>query len=141
MLQLRIRASYADNVSTVDYNLGSAFKSAYKAGDTDDVELVLRSSDSGHGWLAERLLEALKRLSKRPEIRDEANKFIVTGFNAEKQAFVELNLLNDKLIISREILKLDPRSRALNPRSAFDAIISAYEEVKDEIRESPSLEM
>lgn len=139
VLQLRIRASYADNVSQVDYNLGEALKSAYKAGDTDDVELILRASESSHGWLAERLLSALKMLSKRPEIRDEANKFIVNGYNAEKQSLVELNLLSDKLIISRDILKLEPRSRALHPKAAFDAIISAYEEVKDEIRESPSL--
>ncbi len=139
VLQLRIRASYADNVARVDQNLAAALMSAYKAGDTDDVELILRASSNSHGWLAERLLEALKALSKRPEIRDEANKFIVSGYSSEKQSLVELNLLTDKLIISREILKLDPRSRALHPRAAFDAIISAYNEVKDEIQVSPSL--
>jgi len=139
VLQLRVMASYADNIEQVDANLAAALKSAYRAGETDDVELILRASDSSHGWLAERLLSALKMLSKRPEIRDEAEKFIVTGYNDERQSFVELNLLSDKLVISRQILKLDPRSRALNPRSAFDAIISAYNEVKDEIRESPSI--
>ncbi len=116
LLELRIRASYADNVSLVDDNLGAALKSAYKAGDTDDVELVLRASSNSHSWLADRLLDALKLLSRRPEIRDEADKFVVKGYNEEKTVLQELNLLSDKLVITKNIRKLDARSRALNSK-------------------------
>ncbi len=141
LLELRIRASYADNVSLVDDNLGAALRSAYKAGDTDDVQLILRASSNASGWLADRLLDALKRLSKRPEIRDEADRFFVKGYSEEKSTLQELNLLSDKLVITKNIRKLEARSRALNPKAAFDAIVSAYEEIKDEIKNSPSIEL
>lgn len=140
ILDLKIRASYVDNVAEVNESLAAALKSAYKAGDTDDVELVLRAPSNALGWLSDALLSALKLLSKRPEIRDEVDKFIVNGYNDESESLIELNLLSDKLIIKKKIRKLDARSRALNPKAAFDAIISAYEEIKDEIAEAPSLE-
>lgn len=52
---------------------------------------------------------------------------------------VELDLLSDKLVIKKEIAKLNSKSKGLIPSAAFKAIISAYEEIKDEIEKSPSV--
>jgi hypothetical protein len=139
MLQLRVRASYTDSIASVNDSLAGALRSSYHAGDTDDVEIILRASSTNHGWLSDTLLSGLKSLSQRPEIREEAETFKVSGYSEDKSSIDDLDLLSDKLIITKNIHKLDPRSRALNSRAAFNAIISAYEEVKDEIRHSPSI--
>lgn len=78
-------------------------------------------------------------MSRKPELQYDIETLKVKGYNSAVQRIVELDLLSDKLIIKKEINKLSPKSKGLVPNSAFNAIISAYNEVKDEIMQSPSV--
>lgn len=139
-LDFKIRSSYADSIADIDQNLWEALAAARRAagGEDIDIELIFQASSRSHGWLYSGLLETIKAICTRPEVQYEMSKLIVNGYDAEKQKAVKLDLLSDKLIIKKAILKIDSKSNALNPRSAFDAIISAYEEIRDEIMISPS---
>jgi hypothetical protein len=142
MVKLKIRSNYVDQIAAADEYLGRAFDSAIRAGDADEVELVLQASKRrSKGWLSERILETTKRLGQNAADRYDISKFVVHGYNEEKQKSIELNLLSDKLIVRRAILRTGSRSRGLNATSAFNAIISAYEDLKEEIEASPSVEL
>lgn len=139
MMTLRIRAPYVETIAKINDNLGEAFKSALQAGQTDDAEIILKTTKRHQGWLASSLLESVKTLSKNPEMQYEIEKFSVNGYNEEDGKIVDLNLLSDKLIVKRAISRAGSRSRALNSKSAFAAIISAYEDLKEEIFNSPDI--
>jgi hypothetical protein len=142
-LKLKIRASYAETIANIDDSLGSALKAARNAGAENgndiDIELILQASRRSSSLLNPKLLDTVKFLCKKPDLQYEIEKLIVNGYNTKKQKSHELNLLSDKLIITREIAKASYKSRALNPTSAFNAIISAYDEVKDELKNLPSV--
>ena len=139
MLNLKIRASYAETIAKIDENLGEAFRAAHKAGNADEIELILRASRRSKGWLDNNLLNTVKDLIRQSDVQFETSKFVIDGYSEEKEKATTLDLLSDKLLIKRAILKTGNRSRGLNPNSAFNAIISAYDEIKDEIKDSPNL--
>jgi len=141
MLNLKVRAPYVDTIAHVNDSLGDSLRAALRAGGDDDfdVELVLQATRNSSGPLSDRLFQSVKSLSKRPNIRDDIKTFKVKGYNSDTQNIVELDLLSDKLIIKKEISKINPKSKGLISSSAFKAITLAYEEIKDEIRQSPSV--
>lgn len=139
LFNLKIRSSFADTIKDIDRSLSDAFKAAQTVGEADEIELILRATGRSTGWLSEKLLDIAAKLMKLKDIHFESKKFVVSGYNQEKQKAVELDLLSDKLIIKKSILKADKRSRALNKNSAYNAIISAYNELKKEILSSASI--
>jgi len=139
LFNLKIRSSFADTIKDIDRSLSDAFKAAQSVGEADEIELILRATGRSTGWLSERLLEIAGKLVKLKDIQYDTKKFVVSGYSKEKQKAVELDLLSDKLIIKKSILKADKRSRALNKNSAYNAIISAYNELKKEILNSASI--
>jgi len=141
LFNLKIRAPFAETIREIHENLGEAFKAAQRAGEADEIELVLKPSNrsTSKGWLADGLLDATLKLSKQRDIQYESMKFVVSGYDEEKQKIVSLDLLSDKLIVKKSILRVERRSKALNPKSAYNAIIAAYDELKDEISISGSL--
>lgn len=140
MLQLKVRAPYIDTIANVNDSLGDALKAALKAGGDDiDVEMVLQATRNSSGPLSDRLFQSIKNLSKKADIQYDIKTLKVKGYNSEHQKLIELDLLSDKLVIKKEINRLNAKSKGLVPESAFRAIISAYEEIKDEIEKSPSV--
>ncbi|MBI5297685.1 MAG: hypothetical protein HY869_19570 [Chloroflexi bacterium] len=142
MIRLKLRSSHSDAISSIDDGLGEALKATYMAvsGDGDlDMDIILKAAKRSKGWLADHLNDVVKRLYKKPDIRYDVEKLVIKGYDAEKQKNVTLDLLSDKLIIKREILRMGYKSKGLNPNSAFRAIASAYEELKDELKQSPSM--
>lgn len=141
LLELRVRSSFVDTIAQYNDSLAAALDASYRAGETDDVQLTLHPSSTNREGLSAFLLSSLKALSGNPRMKDEADRFIIKGYREDRDTLQELNLLSDKLIVKRSIQKLNTRSRGLNSNAAFKAIISAYEELKDTISESPSLEV
>ena len=139
LFHLKVRPSFADTIKDIDRSLSDAFNSAFAAGDANEIELILRASRGSKGWLSDSLLNTALKLLKMDGIQYESKKFVVSGYDKEKQQSVELDLLSDKLIIKKSILKAEKRSRALNKNSAYNAIISAYNEFKPEILHSASI--
>ncbi len=141
MLKLKVRSPYIDTIAKANESLGASLKAARNAGGDDDldVELVLQTTKYSSGPLSDGLLQSVKFLSKKSNIREDIETFKVKGYSSSVEKIIELDLLSDKLIIKRDIYKLNPKSKGILSKSAFNAIISAYEEIKDEIKLSPSL--
>ncbi len=138
LVNMRIMAPYAETIAKIDENLAEAFRAAHRAGDADDIEVILQASKASKGWLSESLLNTVKQLGRNKELQFDVATFKVHGYSEEQQKSVILDLLSDKLVIKRAIVRTSSRSRSLNPASAYQAIISAYNEVKGEIRDAAS---
>jgi hypothetical protein len=138
---LTVLAPYSEKIKDIDKNLWRALTACQKVSDGDIVELILTASKrSTHkGWLGENALRVSKELAKQKDRQYDMTKFIVRGWDEKKQDNIELNLLSDKLLIKKSIMRVERRSRALNPDSAYRAIISAYVDLKEEIAHLDSI--
>lgn len=139
LFQLRIRAPFVENIKDVDDSLSASFAQAIQTGQADDIEIILRTTRRSGTWLNPTLLVTAQRLLGLPDIFFEGEKFVVKGYNRQKEKIVDLDLLSDKLFVKKPIARAGARSKALNPIAAYDAISSAYEELKDEIKSSASV--
>lgn len=139
LFDLKVRSSYADQVRKADEDLGAAFESALRVGDTDELEFIIRPAKMGRTSMKERLVNIAKSLSGVGEFRSESSKFLIKG-RCEDTSKVELiDLLHDQLIKKKQIVRMGDRSRALDKNSAYNAISIAYEELGDELKTAPSL--
>ena len=133
LVRLRIRPSYAARVAQADRDLGSAFEAAQRAGEADELEIVLKSLPRSRHPLATRLLDAIKRLAGFTDLRSEVSRFDVKGLHERTGRVEELDILSDQLIARGQIIRQDKRTRALNPDSAYEAIERAYHELHDQL--------
>lgn len=133
LFHLKIRAPYAATVAQANRDLGSAFEAAARAGNAEELEIVLRPRRYSRNPLAGGLLQAARRLARRGDLRTEASKFEVKGIRADTGEVELVDILRDQLIAREEILRQSERGRALDSDSAYDAIRRAHGELEDEL--------
>lgn len=134
LFHLKIHASYAGVVAEADQDLGAAFDAAARAGQAEELEIILRPRAYSRGTLASRLLHTVKQLARRQDLREEASHFTVSGFNEVAERVDAVDILKDQLISRKRIvLGEDERARALDSESAYAAIETAYTELRSEL--------
>lgn len=133
MFNLKIRASYAARVTEADADLGSAFEAAQRAGQAEELEIVLRPSRHARKPLSDRLLGIAKKLVGLPDLQTEALKFQIKGTASDSNKVELVDLLADQLIVRAQVMRQSKRGRTLDTRSAYKAIQQAHEDLKDEL--------
>lgn len=141
LLQLKIHASYADVVAEADQDLGSAFEAAARAGEAEELEIILRPRAHSRQALSTRLLQTVKRLAHSPGLRQESTHFLIRGYDSEVGRVETVDILRDHLISKKRIILQNERTRALDSGSAYHAIEEAYDELRDELRSAARVQM
>lgn len=139
LFRLKIRESYIRVVSEANRDLGQAFEAAHRASNAGEVEIVLRPTAYSRGAIDRALLRSADWLLRRADLREEAKIFEVKGFNPELHRIESVDLLSDQIVLKKQILRMNPRSRAVNSDSAYDAIEAAYAELRVELEASAAL--
>lgn len=134
LFRLQIDPAFADEIQDIDESLAQAFRAAGEAGGSQEVELVLRNTSRDRtASLLEDFKQKVKALVSRPQVIGNAKKLEVKGQNEQTNRSETINLLEDKLIVSKEIVQQNSRSRAVLSESAFQAIEEAESEKHDEL--------
>ncbi|WZP00959.1 hypothetical protein EP7_002621 [Isosphaeraceae bacterium EP7] len=132
--QLKIHSSFAESVKKADERLGSAFVQVREVGEAETIEICLKpATRSVLQKLSSSLLESARKLTRMPDIREQAKIFKVAGEDEETGKQFVIDLLSDQLIAKKKILKSDPKSRAVDSESAYQAIEEAYSELRGEL--------
>lgn len=133
LLDLKVRPAFIETLEEADQDLGSAFAAAREAGGAEHVQIVLRSGRARREHLADRVLGFVRTLLHRDDLQENAERFVVKGFDRDAERVEELDLLNDKLVTKKSIIRQNGRSRALNDASAYEAVEEAFNELRDEL--------
>lgn len=133
VLDLKVRASYASAVAEADADLGAALDAAARVGQSEVVHLVLQPAPHRRNWLTEKALAAVRNLAARPDLRENALGFSVRGLDEEHDRIEEIDVLKDELVVTKKVVRLDDRSRAVDDAAAYAAIEEAYTELKTEL--------
>jgi hypothetical protein len=113
LFDLRVRTSYADTLRTADEDLFSAIDVARRLGEAAEMQIILRPPPRSHQTLSNRLLGVVKTLASRQDIREQAEKFQVKGFDPTTESVELVDILSDQLISRKRIVLLNSRTRAL----------------------------
>lgn len=142
MFSLRIRRSEIDALSKVDKSLADAFRAQEKLSSAEELEVVLRPKPyQRHQTLGRPLFQRAVKLAKRKDVADLASRFVVDAVPASGDGRgEEINILDDHLIAEVEIAKQRGRGRGLASPSAYRAITSAYDQLKDDLVEAATIQ-
>jgi len=139
LLQLKIRRPFVETVRRAERSLGDAFAAAQEAGSADEVEIILKMAGRRGQSLADRLRSGIARLARNARTRQEAQKFVVRGFDEELGHVETIDVLKDQFIAESAIVRVNERSRALDRDSAFEAIAKAHAELRDQLESAASV--
>jgi len=108
--------------------------------DAASLQVVLRSSKHQRRLAFDKLSIPIRRLLQRDDLHENVEQFKVRGYSETGNRVETLDLLNNYVVKPMAIPRVGGRSRALDANSVFGAIHSAYDQLKDEIEMSYTLD-
>jgi hypothetical protein len=133
VLELSVRRGYAGVLAQANRDIFSGLEALAGASEADEIELVLKPKRySRRERLAEGLLQAVRQVGNRADVRENSSRFRVQGTNPEQRS-EWIDVLSDQLIARKRIVKHAPNSRALESGSAFEAIEEAFRELEQHV--------
>lgn len=126
LLSIGATASLAGDIGDVDAGLGQAFKSTAESANAEIIEITMKHIQpiSGTDRLA-----WVRRLAGRLVGRDAVTEFRVAGPRVDNDKMDQIDLMNDKLMTSKRIVRQKSRTRVVDSGSAYDAIEEAFDEL------------
>jgi hypothetical protein len=138
MARLKVSRGMTGLVTRIDADLGEALRRAAEFTEAADVELVVRRRPRSRDSLALRIRRVFARLARDPEAEGGVKALQVEGRASDDEAFELVDLLEEQIVATRPIRRVDERSRVLDSGAAYEAIENAYGELADEIQRAGS---
>lgn len=136
LIEIEVQKNGINILKELDENLASAFKAAASASDAETVEILLRRKRySRKGFPFPWLLEKVKALlnSPDPDVRGNIGKFKVRGTDKLTEEQRTFDLLQDKFVASKKVVRTDDRRRSIDKNSMYNAIKSAFQELHGQL--------
>lgn len=134
LLELSIRPAYAEIVRQADRSLADAIDANSRVlDDPETVQIVIKPQKQSRGAALDKLGSRFRQLFNQDGLLQNADRFQLRGKCADTARVETIDLLKDQLISTKRIVRLNERSRALDPDSAFQAILEAYKELYDDL--------
>lgn len=137
-LDLSVRRSYIAVIEEANANLGSALRAAETASQADCVGVYLEPEPYQRRNLDGGIMEMLRQLVRRRDVRENARKIRATVVDDEGQT-EEIDLLKDELISEKKILRQHGRTRVLLQDDAYAQIMNAHTERYEDLTAAASV--
>ena len=137
LLDISVLPSLVEITRRSDESLADALEANARAVETPKVlQAVLKPLEAAQRSFLSRKREPLKEMVGNETLREGSAKFQVRGKCADSGRVETIDLLKDQLISTKGIVRMNERSRALNPNSAFEAIQESYGQLREELEEA-----
>jgi len=144
VLDMKLRASYAETVRKADEDLGAALMASIKAvgaRDFDEVEIrFVRKRKKAAQVVAvpQKLLAAVRSLAGNKDTRESMSTFKIDGI--VEGGVSPFDILSEQFSDSREVLPATDGKGGVDSGSMFEAIEAAYTEVQSVLAAASELE-
>lgn len=133
LLQIEAHRNAVDILRNLDESLGTAFEAAANLSEAETVEIILRKKRySKRGFefpfSPRRLLETLTGNN-----REVFYNLKGSAFDNNQGQNIEFDLLEDKMIVSKRVVRLNDAYKSINTDSMHSAILEAFEEMRDQL--------
>ncbi len=134
VLELSVLPSYVDVVRQAHVSLADALAANGRVLENPKVlQVILKPQrEASIGFLAS-MKGGLKELVGNGNVQEGAVRLQTHGKCQDTDRVETIDLLKDQLISTKAIVRMNPRSRALDPEAAFQAIREAYRDLNDEL--------
>jgi hypothetical protein len=130
VLDLKIHRAYAASLHDAAPSLARAVQQLGDLAHAQQISITLKPEPYSRGWLDSAVLQPIRRLARRRDLREGVDTFKVKGLNRVTGRLDEIDVLKDQLVVSRDVTFADSRSAALDTASAYRAIEDAYAELR-----------
>ena len=138
--ELRIHRAYADIVRQADPAWNGVVSAIDEALERPTVIPVDLKFENGTGRRnLRRYGGPLSNIAGRTDLRENTTWFRVHGKRDDTNRVETIDLLGDRLVSRKRIVRVGGRGRALSSTSAFQAIREAYDDLSDEIEFASSV--
>ena len=140
LMKFDILPTYIEAVRQSDQSLAEAFDAnANVLGGAQTLHLTLEPDTQRRTNSLNRLLAPLRELIGDTSKREGITCLQVRGRCEDSGKVETIDLLKDHLIMRKGIVRMNPRSRALDTDSAIQAIREAYDELRPELEAAASI--
>ena len=135
-IEYSIATNYAKLLKQEDPN---SFNKLLSAGElVDDMYIAVRyflghSKKYGDPSRFNSILKSIKKLLSRDDVNDNLKKLKIKGRLDSGDDIETFNILEELMLTERKIAKLDGNTRAIDPNSMYQEIISSYSMLKEEL--------
>ncbi len=140
VLELSVLPSYVDVVRQSHVSLADALAANGRVLENPKVLQVILTPqrEASTGFLGN-MIGGLRELVSNGNVREGADRLQVHGKCQDTDRVETIDLLKDQLISTKAIVRMNQRSRALDPGAAFQAIRDAYRDLHDELTVAASV--
>lgn len=132
LFDIKIKTSMLTAIHEADASLSAVFRSIKGYCEPKTIHIVLSAGRKREDKLTD-LKGKIGRILRIRNLHEETSKLLVGGISVENE-HVKLDLLNDKLVSHKAVLKQGNRSRALVKESAYQAVSDAYQELRTQLQ-------
>ena len=137
LLDLSVIPPHVEVVRQHNQGLGRALAaSAELTAEPEVVSLNIKPSRNTEPGFLRDVGNALGAMVRNEEFRAGAKKLRIQGRRRGQQKIETFDLLKDDITMSVQMIRLNPRGRALDPNHAYTQIVAAYNELYDDIQEA-----
>jgi hypothetical protein len=133
MLEFYVRPSYAQEVREASKSFGKAIAALSETSKADVLGLILRPEPNQRHSLGGKALRAVQKLAGRSDLAENVLRFKAKGVNDQTGRVEVVDVLDDQLVSKQRIITVGATSRAVDPVAAYEAIGSAYQELRPQL--------
>ena len=135
LLDLSIHPAYAEALRQIDLSLGDAFAANARLLDNPKtVQVVVKPQERSRQAALHRFLAPIRRLLGQSDLLLNTERLQLRERCRDTDRVETIDLLKDQVISTKSIVRLNERSRALAPDSAFQAICEAYDDLAEHLQ-------
>ena len=140
LLDLSVLSDQVALVRRLNGGVGTALAAnAEVAQDPEVISLNVKPTRNREPGFLRDMGELLRALVHNDEFRAEAKRLKVQGRRRGQTRIETFDLLKDEITASMQMIKVNPRGRALDSNHAYTQIIQAYRQLGDDIREATAI--
>lgn len=133
LFRIGVHRNMGDHLRIINDNLHDAFNKLKEADYSEVIEISLRSQKYSRRSINIPFINRLPNFLT--EAKDDVDTAIIKAENTsnENNAVDTFDLLQQYLLTTKSVSKIDDSHRSVNPESMFNAISDAYDELRGEI--------